>query len=65
MLSSIRIRIPSRRYKMNDAYIAKLLEVQNRILLRQAEALEKIAKVLTEGNIDTEVRHKEAVEGEG
>ena len=42
---------------MNDAYIAKLLETQNRILLRQAEALEKIAKVLTEGNINAEVRH--------
>ena len=42
---------------MNDAYIAKLLEVQNRLLLRQAEALEKIAKVLTEGNINTEVHH--------
>lgn len=42
---------------MNDAYIAKLLETQNRILLRQAEALEKIAKVLTEGNINADVRH--------
>lgn len=42
---------------MNDAYIAKLLEAQNRLLLRQAEALEKIAKVLTEGNINAEVRH--------
>ncbi len=42
---------------MNDAYIAKLLEMQNRILQRQSEALEKIAKVLTEGNINTEVRH--------
>lgn len=42
---------------MNDAYIAKLLEAQNRLLLRQAEALEKIAKVLTEGNINAEVHH--------
>lgn len=42
---------------MNDAYIAKLLEAQNRLLLRQAEALEKIAKVFTEGNINAEVRH--------
>jgi len=42
---------------MNDAYIAKLLEAQNRLLLRQAEALEKIAKVLTEGYINAEVRH--------
>lgn len=42
---------------MNDAYITKLLEAQNRLLLRQAEALEKIAKVLTEGNINAEVRH--------
>lgn len=42
---------------MNDAYIAKLLEIQNSLLLRQAEALEKIAKVLTEGNINAEVRH--------
>jgi hypothetical protein len=33
-----------------------LLEHQNRILLRQAEALEKIAKVLAEGNINAEVR---------
>ena len=41
---------------MNDAYIAKLLETQNRILLRQAEALEKIAKTLSEGNINAEVR---------
>lgn len=42
---------------MNDAYITKLLEAQNRLLLRQAEALEKVAKVLTEGNINAEVRH--------
>ena len=41
---------------MTDPYIAKLLENQNRILLRQAEALEKIAKVLDEGNINAEVR---------
>lgn len=41
---------------MTDPYIAKLLETQNRILLRQAEALEKIAKVLAEGNINAEVR---------
>lgn len=41
---------------MADPYIAKLLEHQNRILLRQAEALEKIAKVLAEGNINAEVR---------
>lgn len=41
---------------MPDQYIAKLLEIQNRILLRQAEALEKIAKALTEGNINAEVR---------
>jgi hypothetical protein len=41
---------------MSDPYIAKLLEHQNRILLRQAEALEKIAKVLAEGNINAEVR---------
>lgn len=41
---------------MTDPYIAKLLENQNRILLRQAEALEKIAKVLVEGNINAEVR---------
>lgn len=42
---------------MNDAYITKLLEARNRLLLRQAEALEKVAKVLTEGNINAEVRH--------
>lgn len=42
---------------MNDAPIAKLIENQNRILQRQAEALEKIAKVLIEGNINAEVRH--------
>lgn len=41
---------------MTDPDIAKLLEHQNRILLRQAEALEKIAKVLAEGNINAEVR---------
>lgn len=41
---------------MTDPYIARLLENQNRILLRQAEALEKIAKVLAEGNINAEVR---------
>lgn len=41
---------------MTDPYIAKLLETQNRILLRQAEALEKIAKVLAEGNINVEAR---------
>lgn len=41
---------------MADPYIAKLLENQNRILLRQAEALEKIAKALAEGNINVEVR---------
>jgi len=42
---------------MNDAYLLKLIENQNRMLQRQAEALEKIAKVLTEGNINAEVRH--------
>ncbi len=42
---------------MNDQYLYKLIENQNRILQRQAEALEKIAKVLTEGNINAEVRH--------
>lgn len=41
---------------MIDPYIAKLPETQNRILLRQAEGLEKIAKVLAEGNINAEVR---------
>ena len=41
---------------MDNTYIATLLERQNRILLRQAEALEKIAKVFTEGNINAEVR---------
>lgn len=41
---------------MIDPYIAKLLETQNRILLRQAEALEKIAKVFAECNINAEVR---------
>ena len=41
---------------MNDAYLLKLIENQNRILQRQAEALEKIAKVLAEGNINAEVR---------
>ena len=41
---------------MWDPYVSKLLENQNRILLRQAEALEKIAKVLAEGNINAEVR---------
>ncbi len=40
---------------MTDQYIAKLLENQNRILLRQAEALEKIAKALAESNINAEV----------
>ena len=41
---------------MTDPYIAKLLENQNRILLRQAEALEKIAAVLENGNINVEAR---------
>lgn len=41
---------------MTDPYLAKLLEHQNRILLRQAEALEKIAKVLVEGNINADAR---------
>ena len=39
---------------MADPYIAKLLENQNRILLRQAEALEKIAEVLADGKINVE-----------
>lgn len=42
---------------MNDAYLLKLIENQNRILQRQAEALEKISKVLAEGNINAEVRY--------
>lgn len=42
---------------MDDQYLYKLIENQNRILQRQAEALEKIVKVLTEGNIDVDVRH--------
>lgn len=41
---------------MTDPYIAKLLENQNRILLRQAEALEKIAKALAEGNTNADAR---------
>ena len=42
---------------MSDQYLDKVIENQNRILQRQAEALEKIAKVLTEGNINADVRH--------
>lgn len=40
---------------MSDPYLCKLIENQNRILQRQAEALEKIANALAEGNLDTEV----------
>lgn len=42
---------------MNDQYLYKLIENQNRILQRQAEAFEKIAKVLAEGSINAYVRH--------
>ena len=41
---------------MNDPYITKLLEIQNRILERQAKALEDIASVLKNGNINVEAR---------
>ena len=39
---------------MTDPHIAKLLEMQNRILDRQAKALEEIAEVLKTGNINVE-----------
>ena len=41
---------------MTDPYIAKLLEMQNRILDRQAKALEDIAEVLKTGNINVDAR---------
>lgn len=44
---------------MTDPYIAKLLEMQNRILDRQAKALEDIAEVLKTGNIFFKVGVKE------
>ena len=41
---------------MTDLYIAELLEMQNRILERQANALEDIAEVLKTGNINVDAR---------
>lgn len=41
---------------MADPYIAKLLEMQNRILDRQATALEDIAAVIKTGNINVDAR---------
>lgn len=41
---------------MTDTYISRLLEVQDRILERQAKALEDIAEVLKTGNINVDAR---------
>lgn len=41
---------------MTDPYIAKLLAIQNRILERQAKALEDIADALKHGRINVESR---------
>ncbi len=41
---------------MADQYLTRLLEIQNRILERQAKALEDIASVLKNGNINVEAR---------
>ncbi len=41
---------------MADQYLTRLLEIQNRILERQAKALEDIAEVLKTGNINVDAR---------